>query len=356
MRPRFRGDYRALLFAFALFPLAPFVAIVVPQASPLLFPIALFSAYCAGVLSHNHNHCPVFSWRAPNVVYAGWLSIFYGFPIFGWIPTHNQNHHRYLNGHGDAARTERVRDSASGAVVYSLKAGFWQAPFIARYVTALWRRRPVSLLGPFIQFSMIVLGHTATLVVLFELHDSALALSAYALTIRVPALLAPALLQLTNYLQHVGCEPAHPDNHSRNFVSPLFNWFVFDNGYHTVHHEHPGTHWSRYRELHVARSAANRSDAESADAVRVRGATILCVRGSEVGVARPALAVRYSSVTTNYRARMVDVVIGNLHEDTQVKRSSTGANFSAPCVRAGGAIRHRAESPWLVRSTPYRPP
>lgn len=255
MRPRFRGDYRALLFAFALFPLAPLVAIIEPQASVLFIPVALYSAYCAGVLSHNHNHCPVFSSKALNAVYGGWLSVFYGFPIFGWIPTHNQNHHRYLNGSGDAAPTARARDSASGAVFYSLSAGFWQAPFIGRYVAALWRRRPLALLGPVLQLTMIVFGHLATFAVLFELHGLALAIAAYALTIGVPALLAPPLLQLTNYLQHVGCDPTHPDNHSRNFVSPLFNWFVFDNGYHSVHHEHPGTHWSHYRELHAARSA-----------------------------------------------------------------------------------------------------
>jgi fatty acid desaturase len=62
-------------------------------------------------------------------------------------------------------------------------------------------------------------------------------------------------MMFTNYLQHVDCDPASPDNHSRNFVNPVWNWFVFDAGYHTVHHDQPGQHWSRYRALHAVRAA-----------------------------------------------------------------------------------------------------
>ena len=62
-------------------------------------------------------------------------------------------------------------------------------------------------------------------------------------------------MMLTNYVQHVGCVPSSKHDHSRNFTSPLWNWFVFDNGYHTVHHDQPGLHWSRYRALHASRAA-----------------------------------------------------------------------------------------------------
>jgi fatty acid desaturase len=34
----------------------------------------------------------------------------------------------------------------------------------------------------------------------------------------------------------------------------VVNWLFFGNGYHTVHHEHPGTHWTRYRALHESRA------------------------------------------------------------------------------------------------------
>ena len=51
------------------------------------------------------------------------------------------------------------------------------------------------------------------------------------------------------------CDAASPDNYCRNFVSPFANWFLFQNGYHTVHHEQPNLHWSRYPALHAARQA-----------------------------------------------------------------------------------------------------
>lgn len=76
----------------------------------------------------------------------------------------------------------------------------------------------------------------------------------YAVAFLVPALFALWALMFTNYIQHVHCDPRSSDNHSRNFVSPAANWLVFDAGYHTVHHEYPGTHWSQYAELHAQRA------------------------------------------------------------------------------------------------------
>mgnify|MGYP001497374797 CR=1 FL=1 len=29
------------------------------------------------------------------------------------------------------------------------------------------------------------------------------------------------------------------------------NWFTFNNGYHGIHHEHPGLHWSLAPEVHA---------------------------------------------------------------------------------------------------------
>jgi fatty acid desaturase len=78
----------------------------------------------------------------------------------------------------------------------------------------------------------------------------------YVLALGVPALFATWSMMFTNYLQHVRCDPNSRDNHSRNFVAPWVNWLVFDAGYHTVHHENPSVHWSRYRELHQRRGAA----------------------------------------------------------------------------------------------------
>jgi fatty acid desaturase len=85
------------------------------------------------------------------------------------------------------------------------------------------------------------------------LHGPAPGAQAYALAFGLPALCAPLFMFFTNYLQHVGCDTGSKHDHSRNFVSPLANWFVFDAGYHTVHHERPNLHWSHYATLHRER-------------------------------------------------------------------------------------------------------
>jgi hypothetical protein len=52
-------------------------------------------------------------------------------------------------------------------------------------------------------------------------------------------------------VQHVEADAESEWNHSRNFVSPVLNALLFNNGYHTVHHLTPGVHWSQTPELHA---------------------------------------------------------------------------------------------------------
>ena len=59
------------------------------------------------------------------------------------------------------------------------------------------------------------------------------------------------LIQCVNFLQHVETDAQSEWNHSRNFVSPMLNILLFNNGYHTVHHWKPGVHWSLTPKLHA---------------------------------------------------------------------------------------------------------
>ncbi len=102
---RFNADRRTLVWALLLFPALPTLSYLRPALAPWLLPFALYLAYCSGVLAHNHNHTPVFRSKRLNSLYSAWLSFFYGCPLFVWVPTHNQNHHRYLDGPGDATRS-----------------------------------------------------------------------------------------------------------------------------------------------------------------------------------------------------------------------------------------------------------
>lgn len=253
MRPRFSADYRTLFWAFLFFPAIPALGLIEPALLWYLTVPAAYASYCAGILAHNHNHHPVFRSGRANAVYGSWLSIFYGFPVIGWIPVHNNNHHRYLNGDGDLTRTTRfgAADNAAAVLLYPLRSARFQAAEVASYfLNAPGRRRRFVL-----QVAIMLSVHLVLLAVALGRHGARGAL-VYGITAGLPALLAPYWMMLTNYLQHVGCDPSSTHDHSRNFVSPFFNWFVFDNGYHTVHHEHPTAHWSQYRALHRARAHA----------------------------------------------------------------------------------------------------
>jgi fatty acid desaturase len=71
----------------------------------------------------------------------------------------------------------------------------------------------------------------------------------------VPQQFALFTIQIFNYVQHIDCEQGSEWNHSRNFVSPLLNALLFNNGYHTVHHLKPGVHWSAIPALHQQHAA-----------------------------------------------------------------------------------------------------
>jgi hypothetical protein len=55
-----------------------------------------------------------------------------------------------------------------------------------------------------------------------------------------------------NLLQHDGCDGDDKYNFARNFTSPILNFFCYNNGYHGIHHVHPGLHWSELKHAHKA--------------------------------------------------------------------------------------------------------
>ncbi|HKY39533.1 MAG TPA: fatty acid desaturase [Polyangiaceae bacterium] len=254
MKLRFVEDRRTLVWAGVLFPLGPALALWEPQLLPWLAPLLLYCSYLSGVLSHNHNHCPVFVSRRLNLLYGAWLSFFYGFPSFAWIPSHNRNHHRFLNGHHDVSSTSRALrpDSVLAALTYPLVCSRYQLPLVIEYAKQALSHRSAQAQRVMLEVLALLGGHAGLLWLALQLHGASRGALAYGFGAGLPALLGNYWMMLTNYLQHVDCDPSSASAHSRNFVNPFWNWFVFDNGYHSVHHEQPGLHWSRYRALHHA--------------------------------------------------------------------------------------------------------
>jgi beta-carotene hydroxylase len=257
MRPRFSSDYRLLFWMFVLLPAAPIAALLAPAWAPYLVPWGLYLAYCTGVASHNHNHCPVFHSKATNAAFSMWLSVFYGYPTFGWIPTHNQNHHKFLNGPGDATRTDRYapRNTLWHALTYPIASITYQAPAIQSYITHAFRHQPQLFRQIVAQYAAVTVGHFCYFGAATWLHGWPIGSLVYSCAMGIPAAFAVWSMMFTNFLQHVDCDPSSPHNHSRNFVGPRTNWWLFNAGYHTAHHENPGAHWSRLPALHAERAS-----------------------------------------------------------------------------------------------------
>lgn len=256
LKPRFAADYRCLFYAFVLFPGVALLHYVWPSLVGWLLPISLYLGFCAGVFAHNHNHCPTFANRRVNDYFAAWLSIFYGYPLFGWIPTHNLNHHKLVNRAGDATITWRYSKKHTFfiAVTYFFVSAYFQSEPIREYFRKARARRGIVYRQIVLQATTVIVAHVSMLALGIVLWGLPLGAVVYLFGFAIPAFFSLWSMMFINYIQHVHCDPWSPDNHSRNFVSRLSNWLVFEAGYHTVHHENPGTHWSLYPELHAKRA------------------------------------------------------------------------------------------------------
>src|SRR5678816_842971 len=103
---RYPADRRTLAWAVAM-PVVALLPYLRPELAVWLCPLSCYLALSAGVIAHNHNHTPTFRDRKLNGAFGNWLSIFYGYPTFAWVPTHNLNHHKFVNKAGDATITWR---------------------------------------------------------------------------------------------------------------------------------------------------------------------------------------------------------------------------------------------------------
>jgi fatty acid desaturase len=250
---RHRADWRTLCWAFVLFPLAGFAPYAWPGLVPWLLPLSLYYGFCAGVFSHNHNHCPTFKNRKVNAFYSAWLSIFYLYPTYVWIPSHNLNHHKYVNKAGDATITWRYSKKNTWLIAstYYFVSARWQAPLLQEYVQKAKASNPPMYRQIVAQTATVIGVHLGLLALALALRGGHQGPVVYVFGFLIPACFANWSMIFINYIQHVHTDPWSEHNHSRNFVSRLGNWLVFNNGYHAAHHESPGLHWSKLAEAHA---------------------------------------------------------------------------------------------------------
>lgn len=208
----------------------------------LLFAINVFLGLMSHVINHNVSHHPLFVNERHNrgvFLYLSWLM---GIPAAPIAASHIHNHHVHNNDESDWMRST-VLGRAKGAKrlakylrhVFTLprlsqRDGHEQIP------ATLWQRMRVE--------NVVVL---ATLLLMLTLSPVS-TLIFYVLA----RLTSMSLLFLINLVQHDGLEHAEGVNRCRNFISPLSNFLMFNNGYHSAHHLRPGAYWSEYPAIHQA--------------------------------------------------------------------------------------------------------
>lgn len=250
---RYKADFRTL--AYLTFMVAVFILLWVfgfdkdggingAIAAPLLTLLCLLCIADA-VISHNHNHLPIFHNKWANIVVGYVISFFYGFPAFAWIPTHNRNHHALNNRPGDYSITTRPLRKVGilAALSYPTVTSLTQTRLISPFLRRCWRGNRVlfwQALSEYVVFYGIMIA-----LFLIDWRKALL----FAL---VPQQIALFSIQHFNYLQHIETDSYSEFDHSRNFTGRVLNLWLFNNGYHTVHHLKPGTHWSRTPSAHKA--------------------------------------------------------------------------------------------------------
>lgn len=248
---RHREDWRTLT-ALALM-IVTFVVIWVygfPDADTVVWPVVLgltpvlcFLGVQDAVISHNHNHVPIFMDKWSNLVVGAVISMFYGFPSFGWIPTHNMNHHHFNNKPGDYSITTRPRRKVGllAAVMYPTVTSMTQTRLLRPFLARCWKQNRFIFWRAIVEYVVFYGG----MITLFLIDWRP------ALCLLIAQQVSLFVIQQFNYIQHIETDSYSQYNHSRNFTGFWLNALLFNNGYHTVHHDKPGTHWSKTPELHA---------------------------------------------------------------------------------------------------------
>jgi fatty acid desaturase len=243
---RYRADLRTLGF------LVLYAALVIGQwvyapSGVLGFALVIVTccvSWICAVIAHNTVHSPVFKQRKLNRLFQVWVSCSYGFPISDYIPGHNLSHHRFTQKREDVMRTTHVnyRWNLLNLLLFmpAVTPGILRGNALFKQVmggrATPWKRQ--------LMFEAVVVWSIKVVCLVLDWKKALL-------YVFLPHLFANWGIVSVNFLQHDGCDPDHPVNHSRNFVGKFFNWWTLNNGYHGIHHEIPGKHWSLLPAAHA---------------------------------------------------------------------------------------------------------
>jgi fatty acid desaturase len=168
--------------------------------------------------------------------------------VSAFVRGHTLSHHRYTQTTRDVMRTSKARfrwNLLNQALFF-----FVVAKDVAG-ANGAYAKRMKEKGDPWFHQFQVERWTALAVVVALVLVDWRAAI----LFLGVPRLWANWGIVGMNYLQHDGCDEAHPYDHSRTFSGRAINWWTFNNGYHGIHHQKPHVHWSKLPATHAAEYA-----------------------------------------------------------------------------------------------------
>jgi len=211
--------------------------------NPLFLGAACYFSFLNTVVIHNHLHQGVFHSKTLNLLFRGVLSFGSLYPASANIPSHNLVHHHFDDeGQPDWAAPGNV---SFGWNLWNLV----HFPNVAGPNTFAGVQRWAALRGreDFVRQYRLETALAFGLTGLLAVHDFWTTL----FFVIIPQLYGARCILRINLIQHDGCDVESEWNHSRNFVGRGFNWIMCNNGYHTIHHNRAGLHWSALDEAHA---------------------------------------------------------------------------------------------------------
>ncbi len=238
---KYRADLKSLLY-MAVTTVLFFYLWTAESFNIFLYLWYLFMAVSVSVMAHNHNHLPMWKAKTMNVLTDWWITCFYGFPIFAWTPTHNQNHHKFVNKEPDYTKTYRYseKNNLLTFLTYPSISGYFQQSALAIYLKDRYKKNKTTFWLCIAQIVILLIW-----VGTFFFLDWKKAL----IYVIAPQQFSVFSVLIFNYIQHVHADEESDYNHSRN-ITGILNFFLFNNGLHTAHHLKANLHWSLIPEEH----------------------------------------------------------------------------------------------------------
>ncbi|WP_338046626.1 fatty acid desaturase [Polyangium spumosum] len=221
--------------------LASMVFVPACRNLPLLA-AACYLSFLNTVVIHNHLHQGVFQSRRLNMIFRAVLSFGALYPASANIPSHNLVHHHFEDdGKPDWVAPTYVSFGWNllNLIHFPNVAGPNTFAGVSRWARIKGRE---DFVRQYLVEQVVAFGLTGALLV----YDFWTTL----FFVVVPQLYGARCILRINLIQHDRCDTTSEWNHSRNFVGRAFNWVMCNNGFHTIHHNRAGLHWSSLADAH----------------------------------------------------------------------------------------------------------